>query len=91
LIFSPRAPHKLHTGSLPLATNTGNGRNDTMTKADPNIYQHFIDGAYVDPIDKEWFDTLDPFRGEGLTSLISKARRAEQTDVELASAGRFDI
>jgi hypothetical protein len=27
-----------------------------MTKADPNIYRHFIDGAYVDPIDKEWFD-----------------------------------
>jgi aldehyde dehydrogenase (NAD+) len=27
-------------------------------------YQHFIDGAYVDPVGAEWFDTTDPYRGE---------------------------
>ncbi len=27
-------------------------------------YQHFIDGAYVDPARGEWFDSIDPYRGE---------------------------
>jgi len=27
-------------------------------------YQHYIDGAYVDPAAGEWFDSVDPYRGE---------------------------
>jgi len=27
-------------------------------------YQHYIDGAYVDPAGAEWFDSHDPYRGE---------------------------
>lgn len=27
-------------------------------------YQHFINGAYVDPVQGEWFDSVDPYRGE---------------------------
>ncbi len=28
------------------------------------IYQHFINGNYVDPVEGEWFDSHDPYRGE---------------------------
>ena len=27
-------------------------------------YQHYINGAYVDPAQGEWFDSVDPYRGE---------------------------
>ena len=27
-------------------------------------YQHFINGAYVDPVQGQWFDSFDPYRGE---------------------------
>ena len=27
-------------------------------------YQHYIGGAYVDPIGGRWFDSMDPYRGE---------------------------
>ncbi len=27
-------------------------------------YQHFIDGEYVDPARGEWFESMDPYRGE---------------------------
>ncbi|MEM6622752.1 MAG: aldehyde dehydrogenase [Pseudomonadota bacterium] len=27
-------------------------------------YQHFIDGQYVDPVQGQWFDSVDPYRGE---------------------------
>jgi len=27
-------------------------------------YQHYIDGQYVDPAGGEWFDSVDPYRGE---------------------------
>jgi len=27
-------------------------------------YQLFIDGAFVDPVKNEWFETVDPYRGE---------------------------
>ena len=27
-------------------------------------YQHYIDGAYVDPAQGEWFDSVDPYHGE---------------------------
>ena len=27
-------------------------------------YRHFIDGAYVDPIEGEWIDSTDPYRNE---------------------------
>jgi len=27
-------------------------------------YNHFIDGQYVEPIEKQWIDSMDPYRGE---------------------------
>ena len=27
-------------------------------------YQHYIDGQYVDPIGKEWLDTVNPYTGK---------------------------
>ena len=27
-------------------------------------YQLYINGQYVDPVNGEWFDTIDPYRGE---------------------------
>ena len=27
------------------------------------IYQHYIDGQYVDPINGQWIDSFDPYRG----------------------------
>lgn len=27
-------------------------------------YQHYIGGHYVDPIGGQWFDSIDPYRGE---------------------------
>ena len=49
-------------------------------------YQMFIDGAYVDPVAGEWFDTTDPYRGE----VWARIPRATQEDVDraVAAAGR---
>ena len=30
-------------------------------------YQLFINGAYVDPASNEWFETIDPYRGEPIS------------------------
>ncbi|MFK7941360.1 MAG: aldehyde dehydrogenase [Paracoccaceae bacterium] len=27
-------------------------------------YQHYINGSYVDPVQGQWFDSIDPYRGE---------------------------
>jgi aldehyde dehydrogenase (NAD+) len=27
-------------------------------------YQHYIDGQYVDPLGGQWFDSIDPYRGQ---------------------------
>ena len=29
-----------------------------------HTYQHFIDNQYVDPIDGEWMDTINPYTGQ---------------------------
>jgi aldehyde dehydrogenase (NAD+) len=57
-----------------------------MTKANMKIYQHFIDGAYVDPVGKEWFDTLDPFRGEAWARIPRGT--AADADLAVRSAAR---
>lgn len=43
-------------------------------------YQLFIDGAYVDPVGKEWFDSVDPYKGE----VWARIPRATDRDVDLA-------
>jgi (Z)-2-((N-methylformamido)methylene)-5-hydroxybutyrolactone dehydrogenase len=39
-------------------------------------YQLFIDGAYVDPAGGEWFDSIDPYRGEAWAR-IPRGREAD--------------
>jgi (Z)-2-((N-methylformamido)methylene)-5-hydroxybutyrolactone dehydrogenase len=51
-----------------------------MTKADVKIYQHYINGAYVDPVGKEWLDTHDPFQGE----VWARIPRGTTADADLA-------
>lgn len=45
-------------------------------------YQHFIDGAYVDPVGGEWFDTENPYTGE----VWARIPRGTQADVDKAVA-----
>ena len=45
-------------------------------------YQHFIDGAYVDPAGGEWFDSHDPYRGE----VWARIPRGSAEDVDRAVA-----
>lgn len=45
-------------------------------------YQHFINGAYVDPVQGQWFDSHDPYRGE----VWAKMPRGTSADVDLAVA-----
>ncbi|TDR93388.1 aldehyde dehydrogenase [Enterovirga rhinocerotis] len=45
-------------------------------------YQLYIDGAYVDPVKGEYFDTVDPYRGE----VWAKIPKASREDVDLAVA-----
>ena len=49
-------------------------------------YQLYIDGAYVDPIKGEWFDSMDPYRGE-VWAQIPRAS-SEDVDRAVAAAGR---
>jgi aldehyde dehydrogenase (NAD+) len=35
-----------------------------LLEARMKTYQHWIDGAYVDPSNGQWLDTKDPYRGE---------------------------
>ena len=43
-------------------------------------YQHYIDGKYVDPARGEWFDSIDPYRGE----VWARMPRGTATDVDRA-------
>ncbi len=38
-------------------------------------YQHYIDGAYVDPAEGEWFDSIDPYSGEPWARIPRDPRR----------------
>ena len=43
-------------------------------------YQHYIDGAYVNPAQGEWFDLVDPYRGE----VWAQIPRGSAADVDRA-------
>ena len=43
-------------------------------------YQLFINGEYVDPANNEWFDTIDPYRGEAW----AKIPRGSKADADKA-------
>jgi len=45
-------------------------------------YQHFIDGAYVDPAEGAWFDSVDPYRGEAW----ARIPRGSAADIDAAVA-----
>ena len=45
-------------------------------------YQHYIDGAYVDPAGGEWFDSHDPYRGE----VWARIPRGSAEDIDRAVA-----
>jgi aldehyde dehydrogenase (NAD+) len=45
-------------------------------------YQHFINGEYVDPIQGQWFDSVDPYRGE----VWARMPRGTSADVDSAVA-----
>ncbi len=49
-------------------------------------YQHYIDGAYVDPAGGEWFDSRDPYRGEAWARIPRGS--AEDVDRAVAAAKR---
>ena len=43
-------------------------------------YQHFIGGEYVDPVQSQWFDSQDPYRGE----VWARMPRGTAADVDRA-------
>ena len=43
-------------------------------------YQLYINGQYVDPANGEWFDSIDPYRGEPW----AKIPRASKADADRA-------
>jgi NAD-dependent aldehyde dehydrogenases len=43
-------------------------------------FQHFIDGRYVDPMGGEWFESVDPYRGE----VWARVPRGTKEDVDRA-------
>ena len=43
-------------------------------------FQNFIDGNYTDPVDDQWMETIDPYRGEAWAMVP----RSGQKDVDLA-------
>ncbi|MEM1300327.1 MAG: aldehyde dehydrogenase [Pseudomonadota bacterium] len=45
-------------------------------------YQHYINGEYVDPAQGEWFDSIDPYRGEAW----ARIPRGTAADVDRAVA-----
>ena len=45
-------------------------------------YQHYIDGKYVDPAQGQWFESIDPYRGEPW----AKMPRGTAADVDRAVA-----
>ena len=45
-------------------------------------YRHFINGAYVDPLNGEWFDSIDPYRNE----VWARIPRGSAADIDNAVA-----
>jgi aldehyde dehydrogenase (NAD+) len=43
-------------------------------------YGHYINGAYVDPVEGQWLDSLDPYRGEAWAEIA----RGSAADVDAA-------
>ena len=43
-------------------------------------YQHFINGEYVDPVQGQWFDSMNPYRGEAWAQMP----RGTAADVDAA-------
>ena len=43
-------------------------------------YQHFINGQYVDPVEGQWLDTIDPYTGKAWAQIP----RGTAKDVDLA-------
>lgn len=50
------------------------------------IYQHYIDGQYVDPIGGHWIDSLDPYRGTAWAQIPKGC--AQDADRAVAAADR---
>ena len=50
------------------------------------IYQHYIDGKYVDPISQRWFDTLDPYLGKPWAKIPQGS--ADDVNLAVAAASR---
>ena len=42
-------------------------------------YQLFINGEYVDPANNEWFESIDPYRGEPWAKIPRGLSRYSQT------------
>jgi acyl-CoA reductase-like NAD-dependent aldehyde dehydrogenase len=49
-------------------------------------YGHFINGAYVEPIEGQWLDSLDPYRGEPWAKIARGSAADIDKAVEAASA-----
>jgi acyl-CoA reductase-like NAD-dependent aldehyde dehydrogenase len=49
-------------------------------------YGHFINGAYVEPIEAQWLDSLDPYRGEPWAKIARGSAADIDKAVEAASA-----
>ncbi len=50
------------------------------------IYQHFIDGHYVDPIGGKWIDSIDPYSGDVWARVPQGC--AQDVDRAVAAASR---
>ncbi len=50
------------------------------------IYQHYIDGKYVDPVSQRWFDTLDPYLGKPWAKIPQGC--ADDVNLAVAAASR---
>ena len=50
------------------------------------IYQHYIDGQYVDPINAQWIDSFDPYRGTAWAQIPKGC--AKDADRAVAAADR---
>ena len=49
-------------------------------------YQLYINGQYVDPVNGEWFDTIDPYRGEAW----AKIPRGTAADADKAVKAAYE-
>ncbi|MDG1211157.1 MAG: aldehyde dehydrogenase [Paracoccaceae bacterium] len=57
---------------------------------DITTYRHFINGEYVDPIDGEWFDSDDPYKGEVWARVARGTKADVDAAVAAAKAAMFD-